>query len=46
MNLAKKLIEEFMTFLALMDPGGYELRMIKLPAMNSSMNSTILMSSG
>ena len=35
-----------MTFLALMDPGGYELRMIKLLTMSSPMNSSILMSSG
>ena len=46
MNLAKKFIEELMTFLALIDLGCYELRIIKLPTINSTMNSSIIMSPG
>ena len=46
MNLSKELIEEFMTFLALMDLGSYELRMIKLPGHEYSHELFILMSSG
>ena len=46
MNLSKELIEEFMTFFALMDLGSYELRMTFSTGMNTPMNSSILMSSG